>query len=489
MAASDTCRSCNDVASWFDAFTVSMLVLLLATVLAAVYLVDRTMRNQKMQNLNELFIYVLKLNWVDSDMYLNAPLAVNENILILNRRVRALVKMYVTFFQVVSTIPTVLNFNDFPTGVKRRMLELSSVVNIGFSRSALFSCFLDSSFDFVDKLLMDTIYPAVVMVLFVVVYHIHVYVKLGKEASGDSSPAAKTKTATIRAKYVEFFLFFTYLILPSLVVTIFETFSCHHIDPDGVDDGDDYYLRADYSISCHSSRYRFAQIWAILMIFVYVLGVPAFYFYVLHVNRSAIMLRNLSAMLVDASVKTPTQQQLSAIRILFDSFKPRFWYWELVETAFRLSLTGFLVLGAYAGSNAQMLLGLSLAVFFTKLYEYFEPFLDEVSQSSKVISLWEICLVFFLFILTKDEFISDTSITVLTSLLVVAIFVNFGVSVVRIVQQFIADTSTSNKVELQRRERSISAASSSADDRQRVTSVVFSPFDMEGELTRKEVQF
>jgi hypothetical protein len=462
-----------------------MLVLLVLSLLIAVYYFDRTMRDQELQNLNELFIYmVLKLKLVDTEIYVDAPLAVNEYILICNRRLRALFKMYITFFQVVSSIPSVLNFDDFPAGFKRRMLELSSVANIGISRSVFFSCFLGSSFDFIDRLLMDTIYPVVVMLLFIAIYHIHIFAKFGIGAS-DYSPATKTKAVTIRDKYVEFFLFFTYLILPHLVVTIFETFSCHHIDSDDVDGGDDYYLRADYSISCHSSRYRFANLWAILMIFVYVLGVPAFYFYVLYNNRSAIMHRDLSALLVDERGNTAKQQQLSAIRILFDSYKPLFWYWELVETAFRLSLTGFLVLGAYAGDNAQMVLGLGLAVIFTKLYEYYEPFLDEVSQSSKVISLWEICLVFFLFILMKEEFISDTSSTVLASILVVMIFVNLGVGVVRILRQFTEDTSASNMESLGQRDRSISAASSSPDDRQRVTSVVFSPFDVDGALTRK----
>ena len=490
LEATNACMSCGDTTAWLDPLTVSVLVLLSLCVAAGAYYVDRAMREQELQSLTELFIYaVLRLGLVDTEVYVDAPLAVNENILILTRRLRALLKMYITFFQVVSSIPSVLHFHDFPDNFHQRMLELNSVVTIGLSRSAIFNCLFSWSFDFVDQLLLVTIYPAVVMLMFVAVYHVHVRLKLGRVVSA-AAATYHAEAAVVRAKYVEIFLLFIYLILPSTVVTIFETFRCQHVDPDETSSGDDMYLHVDYSISCHSSRYHFAVVWAVLMIFVYVLGVPALYFYVLFSNRHAIMTRDLTALLVDARGNSAEQHQLAAIRILFDSYKPCFWYWELVETAFRLSLTGFLVLGAYAGDNAQMVLGLALAVVFTKLYEHFDPFLDEVSQSSKVVTLWEISLIFFLFILIKAEFLSDSSVVGVAYVLVVVVFANLGLAVARALLQFTADTSASNQEALGERDRSISRSSFSADGESRpsVTSVVFSPFDVEGKLTRKEIK-
>jgi hypothetical protein len=407
--------------------------------------------------------------------------------------------MYITFFQVVSSIPAVLHFHDFPDGFKVHMVQLSSVVNIDVSRAAMFNCLFGWRVDFVDHLLFITIYPALMLLLFIAVYHVHIYVKFRHRSASVPHPSpCHGEAGVVRAKYIEFFLFFTYLILPSLVVTIFETFRCQPVDPDDVNAGGDSYLRADYSISCHSSRYHFAVAWAVLMIFVYVLGVPAFYFYLLYSNRSAIMTRDLTAMLVDARGNSAELQQLSAIRILFDSYKPSFWYWELVETAFRLSLTGFLVLGVYAGDNAQMVLGFGLAVVFTKLYENFNPFLDEISQSSKVVTLWEISVIFFLFILVKTEFITDSAIVAVGLVLVVSVFVNIGVALLRILWQFYESTSPRNLEVLSQRDRSISGSMNfglseggqncEEGSKHRQTSVVFSPFDVEGKFTRKVIR-
>ena len=119
-------------------------------------------------------------------------------------------------------------------------------------------------------------------------------------------------------------------------------------------------------------------------------------------------------------------------------------------------------------------------------------------QSSKVVTLWEVCLIFFLFIMVKTEFISTTSIVVVAYLLVVVVFVNAGLAVVLVFRQFAADTSASNLEALGERDRSISRSSFTSaglggggDDgegRRSVTAVIFSPFDVEGQLTRKEIK-
>ena len=501
MDSTNKCMSCHDTTSWLDPFTITALVILVLCLTIGGYYFNLMIREQELQSFTELFIYsVLKLKLVDTDVYVNAPLAVNENILILNRRLRALLKMYITFFQVVSSIPAVLHFHDFPDGFQVRMVQLSAVVNIGISRSAIFHCLFGWTVDFVDELLFVTIYPAVILFLFVAVYHVHMYIKMGRHSHPPTTESAsyRAEAGIVRAKYVEIFLLFTYLILPSLVVTIFETFRCQTVDPDGVNAGGDSYLRADYSISCHSSRYHFAVAWAVLMIFVYVLGVPAFYFYLLYSNRSAIMTRDLTAVLVDERGNSAEQQQLTAVRFLFDSYKPSFWYWELVETAFRLSLTGFLVLGVYAGDNAQMVLGFGIALLFVKLFEYFDPYLDDVSQSSKIVTMWEISIIFFIFILIKSDFISDSAIVAIGLVLVVTVFMNLAVALLRILWQFFDSTSTRNLEALGSRDRSISGSTlnswvdvdgvSQRGSSHLVTSVVFSPFDVEGKLTRKEIK-
>ena len=448
----------------------------------------KLVRKQKLQTMDELFVYcLLKLKFVNKDIYVNAPLAMNECILICHRRLRSFLKVYITFFQVVSGLPSVLHFTEFPTAFRNKTQQLNALVSFGFSRNAIFSCTIFESFDFIDRLYFDTIYPAIVALVFVVLYHVHV--KIATKNKNLSKTAIVEKAVSIRSTYLQIFLVFTYLIFPSLVVTVFETFSCYDVDPDDVDDGDDRFLRVDFRISCHSSRYRFANAWAISMIFVYVVGIPLFYFYLLYPYRSAIKLRGPNYLLLDKKSLTEQQHNLFAIRILFDSYKPHYWYWELVETGFRMSLTGFLVLGAYAGDNAQIVLGFCVAVLFVKLYEACEPFLDGVSQSSKVISLWEICAIFFLLILMKDDFLNEFSTTILLYALLAIVLANMLHGLFLIIRLFIKETSAANLEALEERNSTISTSrSNTLDGTVDATSVIFSPFEIDKDFTRKEVQ-
>ena len=64
------------------------------------------------------------------------------------------------------------------------------------------------------------------------------------------------------------FIILTYVLFPSLCATIFSSFVCENFD-----DGSSY-LRSDYSVDCDSSDYTSIYSLAIIMIFVYPIGIP-----------------------------------------------------------------------------------------------------------------------------------------------------------------------------------------------------------------------
>ena len=74
----------------------------------------------------------------------------------------------------------------------------------------------------------------------------------------------------------------------SVSTTIFGSFNCTSIDPEKLLPGTPTYLRNDYSISCDSPRYRFGVVWAVVMIFIYPIGIPLMYFGLLYSARNAI---------------------------------------------------------------------------------------------------------------------------------------------------------------------------------------------------------
>merc|ERR1712070_664947 len=93
----------------------------------------------------------------------------------------------------------------------------------------------------------------------------------------------------IRNDLVGIFLFITYLVLPSVTVVIFRMFPCQNVDPSNGNSPDNYYLIADYSISCNSDRYRYGVAWAIFMIFIYPIGLPILYFCLLYNIRKELI--------------------------------------------------------------------------------------------------------------------------------------------------------------------------------------------------------
>ena len=130
----------------------------------------------------------------------------------------------------------------------------------------------------------------------------------------------------LKFRYYSWFFFLTYLILPSVATTIFGMFPCKNVDPYGEDNLDDYFLIADYSISCHSDRYKFGVAWASIMIFVYPVGIPMFYFYALYVKRGQLVQR----------FAKEESEGTKILGFLYQSYKPEYWYFEIVEVSWEM---------------------------------------------------------------------------------------------------------------------------------------------------------
>ena len=96
-------------------------------------------------------------------------------------------------------------------------------------------------------------------------------------------------------RYMFIFLFASYSVLPSVTTSIFNTFPCTNIDPDGEDsDGaGDYFMRSDLDMSCDAHAYHMAVAWAVAMIFVYPIGLPCLYWYILSREKDAIISREM----------------------------------------------------------------------------------------------------------------------------------------------------------------------------------------------------
>jgi len=103
------------------------------------------------------------------------------------------------------------------------------------------------------------------------------------------------QTADIRAakaaSVFNLFLFFSFLVFPAVSTKILHTWSCKSFS----DDNDDFehtnegeFLKSDYSLKCGTSTHWRFKYWAITMIFVYPIGIPSMYFFLLYSSRKSL---------------------------------------------------------------------------------------------------------------------------------------------------------------------------------------------------------
>jgi hypothetical protein len=93
-------------------------------------------------------------------------------------------------------------------------------------------------------------------------------------------------------QYLNYFFLLSYVVLPSVTTIIFQIFICTDIDPlNETSDEPRLFLLADMSVSCSSSLYDSWKAYAVIMIFVYPIGIPAIYLWFLYRNYKAIMSR------------------------------------------------------------------------------------------------------------------------------------------------------------------------------------------------------
>jgi hypothetical protein len=135
-----------------------------------------------------------------------------------------------------------------------------------------------TSYDYVDRMVDVTMIPVALVLVLVVCFLVHRAYLISK----------KREWERIIQRYVSMFLFITYLVLPGCTTTILKVFECTNADPESLLSGEQYYLEADYSIKCGSSRHNFGKGWAAVCIVVYPIGIPSLYMFLLYLAKDQI---------------------------------------------------------------------------------------------------------------------------------------------------------------------------------------------------------
>lgn len=236
--------------------------------------------------------------------------------------------------------------------------------------------------NFYDRLLLATIAPPLMLVVLAGSYVIgkvlyrrsrdlEVRAVLNRSISGLEVSAVSNRRRSfdfwglnvVRQKHQQAALFVLFLVYSSVSYTVFQTFVCDELD-NGVS-----YLRADYNLTCSTPQYDVYKAYAMVMIFIYPVGVPAIYMLLLARNRQDLI-----------NPQRAKKAHLVPLRGIWAAYKPSRYFYEVVECGRRIALTGMAAF-VYPNSTAQIAIVLLIAFFFAFLSESLDPFVGKTDMN------------------------------------------------------------------------------------------------------------
>ncbi|CAN0196399.1 unnamed protein product [Ectocarpus sp. 12 AP-2014] len=279
-------------------------------------------------------------------------------------------KIMIVVWQILTELASVATVS-FPDAYEQ-FLDGTAFLGFDFGWMLSAGCFVD--IDFHDRVVTSTVGPLVALAILGLTYIV-------ARCRNRSCDQALQK---VRWKHVSMALWVSFLVYSPVSSTIFQTFSCETLD-----DGKTY-LRVDYRIDCDSSKHLAMEIYAGLMIFVYPIGIPLVYAALLFWGRDALKI---------AAVPNMEQSRVQAAVHLSSPYRPGCFYYEVIECARRVLLTGVIVF-IFPNESGQIAVTLVMACTFALLFEALAPYDSKwdawISRSGHVIVLLSIFVAFLL---------------------------------------------------------------------------------------------
>ena len=142
------------------------------------------------------------------------------------------------------------------------------------------------------------------------------------------------------------------------------------------------YLKADYSVQCHDSNYNNLITVAYISV-AYIIALPLATFIALWRHRRALLATEDEETL---DVPEPSTEVIIGLRFLFENYKARAWYWELVEMSRKVIVTSGLIL---VGQESRSYIGLAwvIAGMYGVLFAWTHPIQDAFENKLMTTSL------------------------------------------------------------------------------------------------------
>ena len=291
-------------------------------------------------------------------------------------------KIVIGFYQVTYGLLEAFSFIKWPDSLEV-VGRYSEILQMNILQIAPIQCLIPGmQVDAFANLLAMMAINAAVIGFSVVFYRVRKMVILKIQSLAEEEKTGKiSQTKELVYKNLFFILYVTYL------STCFKTASvlplaCQKLCRDEKEEFCSTYMKEDYSIQCQGSKYN-KMVIAGYISTAYIVVLPVASFIALWRQKRVIL----------ATEKAETSQDLGSsmelmqgLRFLFENYKARSWYWELVELCRKVILTSGLIL---VGQESRSYIGLAwvIAGMYGVLFSWMSPIHDVVENRLMVTSL------------------------------------------------------------------------------------------------------
>lgn len=217
-------------------------------------------------------------------------------------------------------------------------------VNLDMDLILSYSCMVTN--DFYDHLVFATVAPLGALVMLAGSYSV--------ASMRNSTSESAMRSVLLKHKAVVIYVAF--VVYSPVSYKIFQTFSC-----DELDDGNSY-LRADYSLCCSDPLHSWYEAYALVMVGVYPIGIPAVFAWLLGRHRGDLL-----------KPGRDTLVHLRPLSGMWAAYRPSRYYFEVIECGRRIGLTIVAAL-VVPNTREQLAIALLFAVASVFISEVLSPF-------------------------------------------------------------------------------------------------------------------
>ena len=318
--------------------------------------------------------------------------------------------------------PFIFTFNvNWPPAFSKQLTAIYGYVNIDFMRVFKqlkgITCALDTSFfaSFRWHMAVLPILLACVLMAVTIAYVFFLVRTGGAKILGFCSKRFSTKVepkfkpVTIGYRAVQTANLMVFLMYPSMCSKIFRIFKCDTFEGEG--GATKRFLRADLDIDCSSPEYDQYAAYGAICIVVYVIGIPLVTFLQLWRSRKLIVnghdeiawkkeharqivLGGIAAEAAQGRTFETNHILYMKLGQLYRSFESEYWYFELIDMARKMILTGGLVL--LDDGPIQILLGIIVCLLYQGVFLHTLPMLSNTNDVLQEVASWHLLLTLVL---------------------------------------------------------------------------------------------